>query len=390
MAEKITQLLQIYNNFTLNKTVTTYKVYVWLDQALEDTSNLSEEVYSGFVHAEAIAKSTVLPLATDAIMALATDDACQAGGTGLCATNSYTDTDGTTKYHDYRFRGGEGVNNFVSFNNDLYRIIGIFDSNSHGVEGQYLIKLISANELSANSWGAYNSSATSGTYSNYANDWTGNTTGVKANLNILLNEYFYNKTNTSSTYGSCSNWTYYSNNNDYKTYDCTNIVGYGIDSGLQNYIENVTWYLKGYTDYNYSKQNFYLCERGLSTDTTNCMSGNSGVYDASTTGKIGLMYVSDYMYASSYFADTSTTKGSSQYYGNKNWLYKGLEWTITPDADSATYVFRVYVTGYVNTNHSYYGSGMRPTFYLKSSVYVTGGDGSFSNPYIIACNDCNS
>ena len=318
----------------------------------------------------------------DTIMNLASTSACNAGGTGVCATNSYTEN-GTTKYHDYRFRGAD-PNNYVSFNNDIYRVIGVFDSNSHGVEGKYLVKLIRSRILGDYSWGIYNTTNTSGNYSNYKNDWTGNTTGVKANANVLLNEFFYNKTDTSSTYGSCSSWTYYYSDNNSKTFSCSDIVGHGIDSNLRDYIEEVTWYLKGYKTNSYSKQNFYLCERGLSTDTTNCMSANSGAYDASTTSKIGLMYASDYLYASSYFADTATTTASSSYYGNKNWLYKGYEWTITPSADSADRAFRVYNYGRVDNYAAHLGYGVRPTFYLKSNVNVTGGSGTFDDPYTLS------
>ena len=316
----------------------------------------------------------------DTIMNLASTSACNAGGTGVCATNSYTDN-GTTKYHDYRFRGAD-PNNYVSFNNDIYRVIGVFDSNSHGVEGKYLVKLIRSRILGDYSWGVYNTTNTSGTYSSYDNDWTGNTTGVKASANVLLNEFFYNKTDTSSIYGACSSWTYYYSDN--KTFSCSDIVGHGIDSNLRDYIEEVTWYLKGYKDYKYSKQNFYSCERGLSTETAICMSGNSGAYNASTISKIGLMYTSDYLYASSYFADTATTIASSNYYGNKNWLYKGYEWTITPRVDSASRVFYVYFSGSVSSDYADSCIGVRPTFYLKSNVNVTGGTGTFDDPYTLS------
>lgn len=314
----------------------------------------------------------------DTIMSLATTSACNAGGTGVCATNSYTDVDGTTKYHDYRFRGAD-PNNYVSFNNDTYRIIGVFDENSHGIEGKYLIKLIMANRLYAGAWGAYNTNNASGTYKGYASDWTGNTTGVKANANVLLNEFFYNKTNTSSTYGECSSWTYFMHGE--KTFNCSNIVGHGIDYNFRNYIEEVTWYLNGYNSREYSKQNFYLCERGLSTDITNCMSANSGAYDTSTIDKIGLMYASDYLYASSYFEDTATDNASSFYYGNKNWLYKGDDWTLTPKIDNDTlYVFYIGL-GNLQFWSPSQGRGIRPSFYLKSNVVVAGGSGTFDDPY---------
>ena len=372
-----------------------YTFYIWIsEQCTGEITSCGEETnaaplmnktLSGNIKIELSTKSKkslVRPvIATKTIINLASTNACNAGGTGVCATNSYTEN-GTTKYHDYRFRGAD-PNNYVLFNNDLYRIIGVFDSNSHGVKDKYLIKLIMADKLYAGSWGVYNTTNTSGTYSSYKNDWTGNTTGVKANANVILNEFFYNKTDTSSTYGSCSSWTYYSSNNNYKTFSCSDIVGHGIDSNLRDYIEEVTWYLKGYKDYNYSKQNFYLCERGLSTDTTNCMSANSGAYDTSTTSKIGLMYASDYLYASSYFADTATTTASSSYYGNKNWLYKGYEWTITPRANTATYAFYVHSYGIVYDNNASNDSGVRPTFYLKSTIGISGGAGTIDNPYTL-------
>ena len=371
-----------------------YTFYIWIsEQCIGEITSCGEETntaplmnktLSGNIKIELSTKSKkslVRPVtANKTIINLASTNACNAGGTGVCATNSYTEN-GTTKYHDYRFRGAD-PNNYVLFNNDLYRIIGVFDENTHGVKDKYLIKLIMADKLYAGSWGVYNT--TSGTYSGYKNDWTGNTTGVKASANVLLNEFFYNKTDTSSTYGACSSWTYYSSSsNDYKTFSCSDIIGHGIDSNLRNYIEEVTWYLKGYKTNGYSKQNFYLCERGLSTDTTNCMSANSGAYDAGTTSKIGLMYASDYLYASSYFADTATTTASSSYYGNKNWLYKGYEWTITPRVDSAYYAFSVDTSGYVNSSYASYGGGVRPTFYLKSTIGISGGTGTIDNPYTL-------
>ena len=384
-----------------------YTFYIWIsEQCTGDITSCGEETnttplmnktLSGNIKIELSTKSKkelVRPMtANKEIMSLASNDACNVGGIGVCATNSYTDvsensissysTDGSTiKYHEYRFKGAD-PNNYVLFNNDLYRIIGVFDEKSHGVKDKYLVKLIMADKLYAGSWGVYNTANASETYKGTTNDWAGNIGGVKVNSNVLLNEFFYNKTDISSTYGTCSNWTYRYSNNNYKTYSSSDIVGYGIDSNLKDYIEEVTWYLKGYKTNDYSKQDFYLCERGLSTDTTNCMSANSGTYSESTTGKIGLMYASDYLYASSYFTDASTTSASSSYYGNKNWLYKGFEWTITPRADSSNNAFYVVQAGNMNiidVNRSY---GVRPTFYIKSTIGVSGGSGYSNDPYIL-------
>ena len=259
----------------------------------------------------------------------------------------------------------------------MYQIIGVFDENSHGKSGQYLVKLIMANTLGGYSWGAYNSSNTSGTYSDYKNDWTGATTGIKANLNILFNEYFLNGTNTNSTYGACSNWTYVSSNINYRTNDCSDIVGYGIDSSALNSIETTTWYLYG-SGTAQSKQNWYLCERGGSS----CISANSGTYSSTTDAKIGLMYVSDYLYASSYYASSDITDNENPYFGNKNWLYNGDEWTLTPFSDELNYVKSI-SSGSVYASETFVPNYVRPSFYLKSNVSISSGDGTFANPYII-------
>ena len=314
--------------------------------------------------------------ASKLIMSQSKGNEWEVGAEGLYATNSYTASDGTTKYHDYRYVGAD-PNNYVWFNNDMYQIIGVFDENSHGKTGQYLVKLIMANPLGTFNWGVYNSSNNSGTYSDYKNDWTGNTTGIKANLNVLFNEYFLNSTNTSSTYGACSNWTYFYNDTNYRTNDCSDIVGYGIDSSVLNSIETTTWHLNG-SGTDQSKQNWYLCERGGNS----CTGANSGAYSTTTDAKIGLMYLSDYLYASSYYTSSDTTTQGGYYFGNKNWLYKGFEWTQTPRASSAYYVWYVN-DGYVNKAYSNYSVSARPTFYLKSTVSISGGDGTFANPYII-------
>ena len=316
--------------------------------------------------------------AADTIMELSKGDTWPANLTdsGVYATNKYTASDGTTKYHDYRYIGAN-VNNYVKFNNDLYRIIGVFDENSHGVTGKYLVKLIMASPLSGNTWGIYNTSNTSGTYSNYKNDWTGKATGIKANLNVLLNEYFANSTNTSSTYGACSNWTYFFSNTNSRTNDCTDIVGYGIDSNLTSYIEDATWYLYG-SGTKQSKQNWYQCERGGNS----CTASGPSTGDTSVTSKMGLMYLSDYLYASGYYSNADTSTQDRYYFGNKNWLYKGSEWTQTPYASDASYAWYV-KDGDTHYNLTFRTFVWRPSLYLKSDVKISGGYGTYNNPYIL-------
>ena len=310
----------------------------------------------------------------DTVKALNKGSSWSSGDSGVYYTNS----------HEYRYIGSE-VNNYVKFNNDMYRIIGVFDSNSHGVSGTELVKLIRARSIGGYSWGVYNTDNSAGTYSGFANDWTGKSKTSPANLNVLLNEYFYNKTDTSSTYGDCANWTYYYPNNSTKTKDCSAIVACGIVNSLRGYIENTTWYLYG-SHTEQSKQDWYLCERGGNS----CTSSGSSTGDTSVTSKIGLMYLSDYLYASGYYASTDTSTSKQYDFGIKNWLYNGYEWTLTSlgaiNGDAVWSVLNGPVDSVSPNSLQPYNS--RPTFYLKSSVYVTGGNGSFDNPYTIACDNC--
>ena len=253
-----------------------------------------------------------------------------------------------------------------------------------------------ANQLGSYSWGVTNSASAYTTYSTYNNNWE------TANANILLNEYFLNATNTSATYGSCSDWTYYygitDNANMYKTNDCSYILKYGIPTSTANdYIQPVTWYLKGYSDATYSKQDMYTCERSDQTAIQKCTGGgNNGTYATKVTNKrVGLIYPSDYMYASGYYSSTDTTAGSSQYYGQQNWLYNGGEWTITPKGYDSSAIINLsgivwLINGGVNTTFGYISNTVRPTFYLKSSVQYVSGSGSFSDPFIISCDTCNN
>ena len=106
------------------------------------------------------------------------------------------------------------------------------------------------------------------------------------------------------------------------------------------------------------------------------------------TAKIGLMYVSDYMYAAP--QDKWTLVGHNSSDASKdyraatsvNWMYLGtIEWTISRIDDSPSSAFFVDSTGDVDGgNVSYYVNGVRPVFYLTSSVNYASGSGSATDP----------
>ena len=248
---------------------------------------------------------------------------------------------------------GKNPNNYVWFNNELWRIIGVFDSASHGVSGKNLVKIIRADTLDGIAWDKSDT-----------NDWTA------ASLNKLLNGAYYNAqdgTDTGYCYGCSTSMTM---NCDY--------TQKGIQTGYRPMIANVTWYLGGYSDTKATAEAFYGYERG-----TTVYSGRP----TSTTGYIGLMYPSDYGYSvlsTSCARTTNLYSYSSASCGGQSWLYgKGIEWTLSPNSSNSDYVFSVYFSGLLNYSSADSGYGHRPVLYLDSTVYKIDGDGSIGNPYII-------
>ena len=361
---------------------------VWLD---ENTPNSEMgKTFTGTLAATGSGQSYVN--ASEKVISLSQGATWSSGATGVYATNSYVE-DGETKYHEYRYIGAE-PNNWVKFNGDDYRIIGAFDEYSWGAEGNteygtYLLKLVSANEIGSFAWGTYNAATAYTTYSAYKNNWTGNGsvgneaegTGVPAGANILLNEYYFNPS-TTSTYGICENLMYFYTSNTYKTKDCSMINRYGIASNnLRDYIEDVTWYLYGPTNMSINRANLYQCERN---NYSGCTSANSGKYEGTAYAKIGLIYVSDYVYASGNVSNSySSTLTDNSNFMVQNWMFEGNIWFLTPKSDSDNYAFCTSGGGRVTNCYTVYGYSIRPTFYLKPGVKIKSGDGSPENPYVI-------
>ncbi len=101
--------------------------------------------------------------------------------------------------------------------------------------------------------------------------------------------------------------------------------------------------------------------------------------------KIGLMYISDYAYAT--VPDNwDTTLANYNEVANDNWLYMGLnEWTFT--SSSLTYPYGMYIitdSGDIEYNDDGNAGAVRPVFYLSDDVIYKSGNGSIDNPIIIS------
>lgn len=254
----------------------------------------------------------------------------------------------------YRYEG-KNPNNWLWFNNELWRIIGVFDAETHGQAGLNLVKIIRANSIGGLAWDKANT-----------NDWS------NASLKNLLNGAYYNKEN-----GSGGAYCYAYSTSVPGNCDYSNI---GIDATYRSMIKSVTWKVGGHTTSSATAETFYTAERGSAT-------GNSNAYAKETTGYIGLMYPSDYGYsvlASSCARTINLGSYNKPTCVGQSWLRgQGYEWTLTPRSSYSDFVFYVNNNGALASSYASFGYAARPSLYLDASVYVIDGTGTESDPYII-------
>ena len=267
---------------------------------------------------------------------------------------------------DYRYIGAN-PNNYVKFNDELWRIIGVFDVDDGTGKIEKRMKIIRNESIGNYSWD-YTSSGS------YTNEWK------TAQLNTLLNSgAYYNRTTGN----------YYNNSTSASNVDFTST---GLTETAKTMIGDAKWYLGGASNYTSSSNglasHFYSYERG------------TAVYNSSRstnwTGKVGLMYPSDYGYATS--GGNSRNRAScmakelinwddSSYSDCKNndWLYNSsqYQWTMSPRADYSIFVFVVSNLGYVSDNEASDTYAGRPVVHLKSTIKVISGSGTASSPFIL-------
>ena len=268
---------------------------------------------------------------------------------------------------------GANPNNYICLDNKtsgacsnnslLFRIIGLFDedTSTDGTSSSGTKKLLKV--IDTNNYGG-----TSGIY------WNSGGTNNWSNASL--------KTELNGTY-------------------LTTLLGTSnVNSKLNTAIVSAKWHLGGASTDNYqtlTAEGIYRQER----NTSAIYSGNP----ASIYAKVGLMYPSDYGYAtvggstinkSSCRAKELLNWDSSSHSDCKNndWLFTSQnnfvnirEWLLSPYSSDSLNAAGLYSSGFVNL----YGYGVsdtqfavRPTFYLDSSVLkIVGGTGTSDNAYRI-------
>ena len=313
---------------------------------------------------------------------------------------------------------GANPNNYVYFNCSDYnnqsdstcekwRIIGVF-KNMTKEDGtkEDLAKIIRDDRLNNTDMGwdlKENGVGTSIDYS--SNDWTDSQLMMMLNpTDYLKSGYTIDNNIVKDSKGQAiyqNMGSYYNGTSGCKPaavasgtdFTCTSIdftsTGLKNDS-TRNAIESVVWNLGGTANYQDSinglASHFYGYERG-----TIVYSGHA----TNWTGKIGLMYQSDYGYATSGGSTTDRAtclakelfnwdgSGVSDCYNN-DYLFKSScnQWTLTPDSSDSYGVFNVGTDGYVSRNVAYCTYGVRPAAFLKSNISITDvGIGTAESPF---------
>ena len=293
-------------------------------------------------------------------------------------TFSHESTEQLGATTDYRYIGAN-PNNYVKFNDELWRIIGVFDVDDGTGKIEKRLKIVRNESIGNYSWD--NKDTTTGAENSYGkNNWP------DARLNYLLNAGHESETYGGSLYWNRKSGTcYYGQNNATTSCDFTST---GLTDAAKEMIGDAKWYLGGTANYTSSSNglasHFYKYERG-----TTVYSGRS----TNWTGKVGLIYPSDYGYATS--GNSSTTRatclakelynwdGASACYQN-DWLFKSsYMWSLSPNSSYSDGVFGVYSSGYVGSDNAADACGVWPVVYLKSTIKVTTGTGSSDSPFIL-------
>ena len=348
-----------------------YKLRLWLD--LKDITDEEKEALVGqkiflALKINGIQNMENITIATDKLIALADNKDNSELYTITHAKDSTLQIGATEDITEYRYRGAS-PKNYVTFNNEVWRIIGIFptDDGTGNIENR--IKLIRNESIGEYGWDgdsiAYNYSKQDNLMLLQDNN--------KSKVEYLEKGNKYDVMLTVPTPSGCdsckNNWTIAT----LKT-RLNEVYLNSLTNETRNMIGDTKYYLGGYNTTNIKKDIMYQYERKIS--------GSNYYYGTnpnSWVGKLGLMYASDWGYATTDTCTQTLQQGCK----DNNWIHSGsFEWTLTQDT-SCIGVFEIQYSSVASRNlaDSYATIGVRPVLYLISSVQITGGEGTSTNPY---------
>ena len=311
----------------------------------------------------------------------------------------YVTDDGTVD-SNFRFIGKD-TKNYVKFNNELWRVIGIF--NTTDADGNYAKRIKIVRNDSIGSGIVWDSSSSKVNSGNGVNEWS-----QSAVMKLLNPGYENNKvTHDSGTEIVTNNSLYWNktsgsclSSGGLSTSSC-DFTSMGLSDSSKLMIDSVLWNTGAITNdtQNITPNQMYTYERGDKNGKTNFDASNYPTVDSvdrTTTwfGKVGLPYPSDYIMASGDGSGNDRSKCMSSnpnVYGdcssNNNWMGVNLSsplMTMSPVYGAAfpsfttSMITSLYTMPAVNNNYV-----LKPAVYLNPKVKITSGSGTQSDPFNI-------
>ena len=301
---------------------------------------------------------------------------------------------------EYRYSGPE-VNNYIYLTSNTnvkekWRIIGIFNDDE---VGEY-IKVVRDEVLPETYLPATFKASDGNTY--------------KIQSTIIKDYVYWN--NFTGTESDKNNWStaglqYWLNAEEKDTEGNNNYLSY-LSGNVRDQLVKVKHYLgtMTYTEDNpktsYQRErDVESCagEKGTSSNTSaEAIASSIGCQvwagnDATWTGKVSLMYPSDYGLSAidtnwdkKYYDETSESfyqadiKATTWMYSTINDAKSKQSWMISPSSISASIVAGLSASGFVYSNDVYYSSyGIRPVLNISSQATYIKGNGTKENPYVI-------
>ncbi|MBR3116295.1 MAG: InlB B-repeat-containing protein [Bacilli bacterium] len=284
--------------------------------------------------------------------------------------------------------------NYVSFNGELWRIVGVFNTTDANNVTKPRIKIVRNDFIGAYSWDTSSNSVNGGSG---VNEWS------ESDIMKLLNPGYDNESANNSLYWNSSSGYCYNGANDATT-SCS-FTSTGLNATAKSMIDEVVWYTGALNSaFNgMSAYDMYQEERGSYTGKDGITTSDISTLDnvtrtTSWLGKVGLIYPSDYYMA----ADTGNNIPRSQcvgdlynYFGacsSNDWLYWSQMpyYSITP-TNGGIYgnpTSPHYVIGF--TGPQPYNTAavapfyIKPTVYLSTNIEITGGKGTSGQPYTLS------
>ena len=292
-------------------------------------------------------------------------------GDGLYkTTHSVSEISTDWNKEEYRF-AGYSPKNYVNFNNEKWRIIGLVNvKTNNGVEQR--IKIVRTNNINGQP-----------NFDNYVWDINDTSDWSKSSLKNMLNGIYYE-----SAIGDCYKTS------ELSTCDFKNGQVKGLSKEARDMIDSdVIWNLAGSDEVSILASQFYERERGLKTGNNNSNSSEwTKENDPDYHKGIGLLYLSDYGYAVGGDVRNKCLEETNLFHFDDNncpssdWLILTPSfWSISPRTNTHNNVITRWGVGLSGDHITSESYGTLPTVYLKPNVKIMKNTddnyGSIDNPF---------